>query len=99
MASIAEDMRESVTLPADAPAAALAGRVWLPQAQGPAVVAVRGERLYDISRLAPTMRDLVEANAPADIVQHGEGTPIGPLAAILANTPEAQRDSALPWLL
>jgi len=99
MARISDDMRVSVTLPIDAGSAALAGRVWLPEAQGPAVVAVRGDSLYDLSRLAPTMRDLIEAARPADLVRHGEGPRIGPLAEILANTPEGERDRALPWLL
>ena len=94
-----EQMSESLTLPSDGTAGALAGRVWRPDLSGPSVVAIRSGGVYDISRLAPTMRDLCEADAPADIVRSGEGERIGTLADILANTPEADRDNGKPWLL
>ena len=99
MASIVEYMTPSHTLPKDGSAGALAGRVWLPEVAGPAVVGVRGKDLYDISRSAPTMRDLCEAPDPAAIVRGAEGKRIGSLADILANTPEATRDGTKPWLL
>ena len=63
------------------------------------MVAVRGDGVWDISRLAPTMRDLAEAADAAAIVKQGKGERIGTLADILANTPEAQRDAKKPWLL
>jgi len=94
-----EHMTESLTLPSDGTAGALAGRVWRPDLAGPSVVAIRSDGVYDISRLAPTMRDLCEAADPVAIVRSGEGERIGALADILANTPEALRDSAKPWLL
>jgi fumarylacetoacetate (FAA) hydrolase family protein len=50
------------TLPIDR-AGALAGRIWRPDVDGPSVVAVRGERLVDISRVFPTMRYLCETPA------------------------------------
>ena len=53
-------------LPDDSAQAALAGRVWLPDAAGPSVVAVRDGDLLDISATFPTMRDLCESDAPAD---------------------------------
>ncbi len=99
MASIADYMTPAATLPGDGTAGALAGRVWLPEAGGPAVVAIRADGVHDISRLAPTVRDLCEAPAPAAIVREGKGELIGTLAGILANTPEAARDPARPWLL
>ena len=54
-------------LPDDAAQAALAGRVWRPDVGGPSVVAVRDGALVDVSATFPTMRDLCEADAPADI--------------------------------
>ena len=60
---------------------------------------MRGDGVYDISQLAPTMRDLAEAADAAAIVREGKGERIGALADILANTPEAQRDAEKPWLL
>nr|PZN81798.1 MAG: fumarylacetoacetate hydrolase [Pseudomonadota bacterium] len=94
-----ERMTEEVALPRDGTAGALAGRVWRPDVAGPSVVAVRSDGVYDISRIAPTMRDLCEADDPADIVRSGEGERIGALADILANTPHDNRDSSKPWLL
>src|SRR5689334_1044689 len=99
MGNVAEYMTPAATLPRDGTAGALAGRVWLPQADGPAVVAVRPDGIHDISALAPTMRDLCEAADPAAIVRAGKGERIGTLADILANTPEDRRDRSKPWLL
>ncbi len=53
-------------LPDDSAQAALAGRVWRPDVGGPSVVAVRDGDLLDISASFPTMRDLCEADAPAE---------------------------------
>lgn len=92
-------MSEQETLPRDGTAGALAGRVWRPDVGGPSVVAIRKDGVFDISRLAPTMRDLCEMDAPADIVRSGSGDRIGALADILANTPEAVRNPGKPWLL
>jgi fumarylacetoacetate (FAA) hydrolase family protein len=94
-----DEMSVAATLPHDHDGAVLAGRVWLPAADGPAVVAVRGERLVDITRHAATMSRLGERKDAADVVRAGEGEDIGALAEVLANTPEAGRDASKPWLL
>jgi fumarylacetoacetate (FAA) hydrolase family protein len=99
MRRISAYMTPAATLPKDGTAGALAGRVWLPGAEGPAVVAVRADGVFDISRLAPTMRDLAEAPEPARLVREGKGERIGALDEILANTPADRRDAARPWLL
>jgi len=85
-------------LPADHARATLAGRAYLP-GQGPAVVAVRGAALHDITASYPTIRDLCEAADPAAALAHANSTPIGTLDAILANTPPDTRDPSKPWLL
>jgi fumarylacetoacetate (FAA) hydrolase family protein len=89
----------ATTLPADGTAGTLVGRAWLPAVDGPAVVAVRADGLYDVSRAFPTVRDLAEARDPAAAVAPVEGERIGALADVLANTPEAGRDQTKPWLL
>jgi fumarylacetoacetate (FAA) hydrolase family protein len=86
-------------LPDDGTAGTLAGRVWRPDVSGPAVVAIRAEGVVDISAAFPTMRDLWEAPAPAAALRAVAGTPLGPLDAILANTPRETRDPGAPWLL
>src|ERR1039458_4591818 len=87
------------TLPADGTAGTLVGRVWRPDVQGPSVVAVRADGVYDISRSFPTMRDLGETGDPATSVAAAQGERIGTVASILVNTPEIERGQATPWLL
>ncbi len=86
-------------LPDDAAAASLAGRVWRPAADGPSVIAVRDGTAFDVSRDFPTMRDLCEAADPAGALAAASGEALGPIDAILANTPADRRDRRKPWLL
>src|SRR5581483_3939792 len=86
-------------LPEDGTRGALAGRIWLPQAQGPAVAAVRGDGVFDVSANFPTISALCEEHDPAGALQAARGARIGDLDAILANTPPDRRDHAKPWLL
>ena len=90
---------EQSTLPVDASRAALAGRVWRPDVQGPAVVAVRADGVYDVTAAAPTMRDLCELEDPAAGLRAAAGERIASLEAILANTPPDTREPGKPWLL
>lgn len=60
--------------------AALAGRVWRPNI-GPCVVAIRGDRVIDItSHTIPTMRDLCEADDPVALLNAAAGEDIGSLS-------------------
>src|SRR5271163_3248476 len=93
------NLREETTLPTDRFAGALAGRVWRPDVDGPSVVAVRDNGVFDISAAFPTMRDLCEAPDPADALRRAAGQRIGMLGDILANTPPDTRDPNRPWLL
>jgi fumarylacetoacetate (FAA) hydrolase family protein len=92
-------MTSSHTLPDDHDKAALAGRVWRPELGGPSVVAIRSGRAIDITSKAPTMAGLCETSDPAAFIAAATGEDLGPLDALLANTPEAQRDESKPWLL
>jgi fumarylacetoacetate (FAA) hydrolase family protein len=87
------------TLPADGYAGALAGRVWRPDVDGPSVVAVRAEGVFDVTNSFPTMRDLCETPDPAASLKVASGEAIGTLAEILRNTPPDRRNAAKPWLL
>ena len=68
-------------LPDDLDRALLVGRVWRTGAaganEGPAVVAVRGGRLVDITRHAPTVADLFERRDLLTIVGSAEGEDLG----------------------
>lgn len=89
------------SLPADADRATLVGRLWQP-GTGPVLVAVKDGALHDLSQLAPTMSDLLEADhAPAEAVQHAlKSAPrIASLEDALTHSDESQRDIRKPWLL
>jgi len=92
-------LTEKDVLPEDGASGTLVGRVWLPQAGGPAVVAVREQGLFDVSAQFPTVSALGEQEAPAQALRAVEGQRIGDLESILANTPPDRRDPQKPWLL
>jgi fumarylacetoacetate (FAA) hydrolase family protein len=89
----------ATTLPSDGTAGTLVGRAWRPAVDGPAVVVVRADGLYDVTRAFPTVRDLAEAREPAAAVAAAKGERIGTLAEVLTNTPEEGRDRTKPWLI
>ncbi|TIT64442.1 MAG: fumarylacetoacetate hydrolase [Mesorhizobium sp.] len=66
----------------------------------PMVVTVRDGTVFDItSSAAPTVRDVCELADPAGHVGSAKGTPIGSVSDIAANSFEATRDPAKPFLL
>jgi fumarylacetoacetate (FAA) hydrolase family protein len=92
-------LTEKNVLPEDGVSGTLAGRAWLPQVGGPAVVAVRDQGLFDVSAQFPTMSALCEQDEPAQALRGIRGERIGDLESILANTPPDRRDPQKPWLL
>jgi fumarylacetoacetate (FAA) hydrolase family protein len=86
-------------LPQDAANATLVGRAWRPDAGGPSVVALRDGVAFDISRHAPTIRDLCESADPALTAREADGERLGNVADIVANTPPETRDPDKPWWL
>ena len=93
------DVGAAFALPEDARRAVLVGRVFRADVDGPSLVVVRGDEVFDISSAAPTMRDLCEVEAPAHLAREAKGERLGDLSEILANTPRDRRDPKKPFLL
>jgi fumarylacetoacetate (FAA) hydrolase family protein len=92
-------LSEETMLPDDGCAGALAGRVWRPDVDGPSIVAIRSDGVFDVSAKYATMRDLCEAPAPAEALRAAQGPRVGALADILAHTPREARANHHPRLL
>ncbi|MFE6286204.1 fumarylacetoacetate hydrolase family protein [Streptomyces sp. NPDC057877] len=84
-------------LPTDAGRAALVARVHEPEWGGPCVAAVRGERVVDLTALAPTVSDLLEREDAARVVREAAGGRTWHLDELLAATAAGRRDA--PHLL
>jgi fumarylacetoacetate (FAA) hydrolase family protein len=78
-------LSENATLPSDGYAGALVGRVWRPDVEGPSVVAIRADGVFDISAAFPTVRDLCETADPAAALRAARGERLASLAEILAS--------------
>jgi fumarylacetoacetate (FAA) hydrolase family protein len=94
-----EHLTPAAALPADGTAGTLVGRAWVPGAvPGPSVVAIREDGVFDLSRSAPTMTELLDGVNPVALAR-GRGERLGDLAPILANSAYDRRDPARPYLL
>ena len=96
MKKLSDYMTAAAALPSDG---LLVGRVWNPSVDGPSIVRRDGGSLIDITAAFPTMRDLCEADDPAQAARAVTGPSLGSIDAIMANTPPETRDAAQPWLL
>ena len=85
-------------LPTDAARATLVGRVWV-EGSGPVLVRVTPEGVHDISAAALTMSELLELADPVAAVRQHTGARLGDTAAILRNSSQDERKTALPWFL
>ncbi|WP_027142285.1 fumarylacetoacetate hydrolase family protein [Mesorhizobium sp. WSM3626] len=90
-----------MTNPTHLPAEGLfVGRARSGDVSHPVVVVVRDGTVFDItSSAAPTVRDVCELADPAGHVRSAKGRPVGLLDDIAANSFEAMRDPAKPFLL
>lgn len=96
---------ERRALPEDGTAGTLVGRAWAPASAdnavaGPAVVVVRGDGVYDISRTVPTVADLMNAADPLALVRGARGAiRLGSVGELAANSVADGRDADRPFLL
>ena len=87
-------------LPDDHRSASLVGRVWNPDVGGPSLVRVDDGKLFDItSAEAPTMRDLLELDDPADFLRSQAGTMLGTVDEIAANSWTRRGDAGVMHML
>ena len=78
-------------LPADGFAGTLVGRVWMPKTsarphEGPCVVVLRQEGVFELSSYWPTMSDLLEEVDPAASALQAKGDHIGSVEMLLQQT-------------
>ncbi len=83
-------------LPSDGLAGTLVGRV--AGKNGPSIVSLRDQGVFDLSSRAATMSVLLDAEDPVALAR-GNGEKIGELADILANSAHDRRDPGLPYFL
>jgi len=98
MNPLASSLRPEAALPHDAAQATLVGRAWV-QGQGAVLVRITPDAVSDLSRLAPTMSELLELPDPAAAVRAFHAPRVAATDAVLANSAWDARDPALPWLL
>src|SRR5262245_11016810 len=90
----------SECLPRDLDRAVLVGRAWVPADGGPSVIGVRGDDAVDLTGWRPTVSHLLNTARVADVrTAIGSAPRLGPIAEIVANSVEGQRDPGRPWLL
>jgi fumarylacetoacetate (FAA) hydrolase family protein len=84
-------------LPVDWTRASLVGRVWLPAADGPSVVKVNADGVFDITRAAPTVSELCNDRDPLERFRAASGPRLGSVAEILANSEAGSIERKRPW--
>src|SRR5262245_54910611 len=94
---MAFDLRGAFALPEDG--GLLVGRVWRPDVAGPATVAIRGNEVVDVSRVAPTVSQLCNSTEVVQLARDTAGERLGSLDDLLAATPRQARQATRPHLI
>ncbi|HEY4670460.1 MAG TPA: fumarylacetoacetate hydrolase family protein [Gemmatimonadaceae bacterium] len=92
-------MSSSACLPDDHSRAALVGRVWRPEVEGPALVRIHDGSVYDLSAVAATCSQCLDLDDPLAAVRTPSLPRLGSVRDILANSPEDGRNTKAPWFL
>lgn len=91
-----EWLTPDTVLPTDGLNGTLVGRAEL--AEGPTVVAIREDGVFDLADVAPTMSDLLDEDDPVAIAGRGDKK-VGELGPMLANSAHDRRDSSRAYFL
>jgi len=87
-------------LPDDHERAVLVGRVFLAPLEGPVLVRVQADGVYDLSAVAATSSQLLNRDDPVGAIRAAGKLPrLASTADVLANSAHDVRAPALPWLL
>jgi fumarylacetoacetate (FAA) hydrolase family protein len=87
-------------LPDDHERAVLVGRVFLAALEGPVLVRVQADGVYDLSAVAATSSQLLNRDDPVGAIRAAGKLPrLASTADVLANSAHDVRAPALPWLL
>ena len=100
-------MKETDTrayLPVDGFAGTLIGRVWVPEQMtgtiaGPSPALISEDGVFDLSPIAPTSSDLLNANFTRASIDVPQLKRLGSYDTIMANTLRLPRDTATPYFL
>jgi fumarylacetoacetate (FAA) hydrolase family protein len=86
--------------PTDGYSGSWIGRAWIPGPRGgPAVIVIRPEGVFDITRHVATVSALCDVPDPAAYVRGITGEHIGTVKELLENSDAECRDASRPWLL
>jgi fumarylacetoacetate (FAA) hydrolase family protein len=91
-------LQTGVALPADAEAALLVGRMFVP-GSGAVLVRILPDAVHDISGLAPTCSELLELPDAAAAVRGFAGQRVASTEDVLRNSAWTARDATRPWFL
>ena len=87
-------------LPEDHERAVLVGRIFMAALEGPVLVRVQADGIYDLSAVAATSSQLLNRDDPIAVIRAAGTLPrLASTADVLANSAHDARDPARPWLL
>ena len=87
-------------LPVDHARAVLVGRVYMAAFEGPVLVRVQADGVYDLSAVAATASQLVNLDNPVAAIRAAGALPrLATLEEVLANSAHDARDPKWPWFL
>jgi fumarylacetoacetate (FAA) hydrolase family protein len=93
-------LTSTTCVPDDHARATLVGRAWRPDVEGPSVVTIRGDGVYDLSSIASTCSELLNLGDPVAAIRAATSLPrIDSLEVVLANSGPDARATHAPRFL
>ena len=96
-----EWLSPAAVLPTDRAHATLVGRIWSPGVDGPVLVWVKDDMLYDLSPVAATSSDLLNLGDPVSAIRTAANAlqPVTSVTQALSNAEPNGRNAREPWLI